>query len=224
MKFLGRSSKRVRFIVLGAVILMTGATAAFFAYNLVTHHREMAVFQSAADAETAGDEFKTSGDTAGAEADFTKAEKLYLQCLRRDINNEAAVTGLARVLAKQGRWREASHMWSRAMTLNPFKQEYRDEFVNSLLHCANYSALISYLESLPQGEQNEPQNIELKIFAEACSGQLLKTQELMVPLSSVRQPMWGLGWAAAEMLLDGTPHAPFTPDLMVRASSDYLRP
>lgn len=48
--------------------------------------------------------------------------------------------------------------------------------------------------------------------------------ELMVPLSSVRQPMWGLGWAAAEMLLDGTPHAPFTPDLMVRASSDYLRP
>lgn len=48
-------------------------------------------------------------------------------------------------------------------------------------------------------------------------------QELMVPLSSVRQPMWALGWAAADMLLDGTSHPPFTPDLMVRASSDYQR-
>jgi LacI family transcriptional regulator, galactose operon repressor len=48
-------------------------------------------------------------------------------------------------------------------------------------------------------------------------------QELMVPLSSVRQPMWGLGWAAADMLLDDTDHPPFTPDLIVRASSDHQR-
>lgn len=43
--------------------------------------------------------------------------------------------------------------------------------------------------------------------------------ELMVPLSSVRQPMWELGWAAADLLLTGTPHSPFIPELIVRASS-----
>lgn len=47
--------------------------------------------------------------------------------------------------------------------------------------------------------------------------------ELMTPLTSVRQPMRQLGWAAADLLLTDTPHAPFEPELIVRASSDFLR-
>jgi LacI family transcriptional regulator len=46
----------------------------------------------------------------------------------------------------------------------------------------------------------------------------------MTPLSSVRQPMRQLGWAAADLLLTDTPHALFEPELVVRASSDYTRP
>ena len=47
--------------------------------------------------------------------------------------------------------------------------------------------------------------------------------ELMTPLTSVRQPMRQLGWAAADLLLTGTPHALFEPELIVRASSDFPR-
>lgn len=47
--------------------------------------------------------------------------------------------------------------------------------------------------------------------------------ELMTPLSSVRQPMRQLGWAAADLLLTDTPHPPFRPELIVRASSDFSR-
>lgn len=44
--------------------------------------------------------------------------------------------------------------------------------------------------------------------------------ELMTPLSSVRQPMRQLGWAAADLLLTGQAHPLFEPELIVRASSD----
>ena len=47
--------------------------------------------------------------------------------------------------------------------------------------------------------------------------------ELMTPLTSVRQPMRQLGWAAADLLLTDTPHALFQPELIVRTSSDFLR-
>jgi LacI family transcriptional regulator len=47
--------------------------------------------------------------------------------------------------------------------------------------------------------------------------------ELMTPLSSVRQPMRQLGWAAADLLLTDTGHDLFEPELIVRASSDYQR-
>ena len=47
--------------------------------------------------------------------------------------------------------------------------------------------------------------------------------ELMTPLTSVRQPMRQLGWAAADLLLTGTPHSPFEPQLIVRTSSDHPR-
>jgi len=43
--------------------------------------------------------------------------------------------------------------------------------------------------------------------------------ELMTPLSSVRQPMRQLGWAAADLLLTETPHAPFQPELIVRVTA-----
>ncbi|HEY3337957.1 MAG TPA: LacI family DNA-binding transcriptional regulator [Propionicimonas sp.] len=47
--------------------------------------------------------------------------------------------------------------------------------------------------------------------------------ELMTPLTSVRQPMRQLGWAAADLLLTDTPHTLFEPELVVRASSDFQR-
>ena len=47
--------------------------------------------------------------------------------------------------------------------------------------------------------------------------------ELMTPLTSVRQPMRQLGWAAADLLLTDTPHTLFEPELIVRASSAFRR-
>lgn len=47
--------------------------------------------------------------------------------------------------------------------------------------------------------------------------------ELMTPLSSVRQPMRQLGWAAADLLLTDRPHPLFEPELVLRASSDVTR-
>jgi LacI family transcriptional regulator len=52
---------------------------------------------------------------------------------------------------------------------------------------------------------------------------LFLAAELMVPLSSVRQPMREMGWAAADLLLSGNPHQQFVPELIVRASSDFPR-
>lgn len=48
--------------------------------------------------------------------------------------------------------------------------------------------------------------------------------ELAVPLTSVRQPMRELGWAAADLLLTGQPHELFIPELVVRESSRHQRP
>jgi LacI family transcriptional regulator len=47
--------------------------------------------------------------------------------------------------------------------------------------------------------------------------------ELMTPLTSVRQPMRQLGWAAADLLLTETTHPLFEPELIIRASSDFTR-
>jgi LacI family transcriptional regulator len=50
--------------------------------------------------------------------------------------------------------------------------------------------------------------------------------ELMTPLTSVRQPMRQLGWAAADQLLTGADlagHAIFLPELVIRPSSDVWR-
>ena len=47
--------------------------------------------------------------------------------------------------------------------------------------------------------------------------------ELMTPLTSVRQPMRQLGWAAADLLLTDHPHTLFEPELVQRASSDFRR-
>jgi LacI family transcriptional regulator len=52
---------------------------------------------------------------------------------------------------------------------------------------------------------------------------LFLAAELMVPLSSVRQPMREMGWTAADLLLSGNSHPPFVPELVVRASSDFQR-
>jgi LacI family transcriptional regulator len=52
---------------------------------------------------------------------------------------------------------------------------------------------------------------------------LFLAAELMVPLSSVRQPMREMGWAAADLLLAGVSHPRFMPELIVRASSDFQR-
>jgi LacI family transcriptional regulator len=50
---------------------------------------------------------------------------------------------------------------------------------------------------------------------------IIFAREMMVPLTSVRQPMHDLGWTAVEMLLTGQPakHVSFQPQLIVRASS-----
>ena len=49
-------------------------------------------------------------------------------------------------------------------------------------------------------------------------------KELRTPLTSVRQPMHDIGWSAADLLLTGkTKQVRFSPELVVRASSDYHR-
>lgn len=49
-------------------------------------------------------------------------------------------------------------------------------------------------------------------------------KELWTPLSSVHQPMYELGWNAADLLLTGTVNqVRFCPELVIRASSDYTR-
>jgi LacI family transcriptional regulator len=52
---------------------------------------------------------------------------------------------------------------------------------------------------------------------------LFLSAELMVPLSSVRQPMREMGRAGADLLLAGNTDPAFTPELIVRASSDFDR-
>jgi len=49
-------------------------------------------------------------------------------------------------------------------------------------------------------------------------------KELRTPLTSVRQPMYDIGWNAADLLLTGTvKQVRFSPELVIRASSDYRR-
>ena len=49
-------------------------------------------------------------------------------------------------------------------------------------------------------------------------------KELRTPLTSVRQPMHDIGWNAADLLLtDTVKQVRFSPELVIRASSDYRR-
>lgn len=98
-----------------------------------------------------------------------------------------------------------------------------DEFppAPTAVFCINDIVALGALRELRRRGLRIPQDVAVVGYDD-----LYWAAELMTPLSSVRQPMRQLGWAAADRLLleaDPEPHILFRPELILRASSDYQR-
>lgn len=90
------------------------------------------------------------------------------------------------------------------------------------LFCINDIVALGVIRGLRTRGLRIPQDVAVVGYDD-----LYWASELMTPLTSVRQPMRQIGWAAADLLLRdplGATHTVFPPELIVRKSSDYQRP
>ena len=92
------------------------------------------------------------------------------------------------------------------------------------MFCINDLVALGVLRALRTAGLSVPEDVAIVGYDD-----LYWAAELSTPLSSVRQPMRQLGWAAADLLLDPPEQATttvFEPELVVRASSfqPALRP
>ncbi len=87
--------------------------------------------------------------------------------------------------------------------------------------CINDLVALGVLRALRTHRLSVPRDVAIVGYDD-----LYWAGELATPLSSVRQPMRQLGWAAADLLLthvEGAPNTLFEPELVIRASSDAPR-
>lgn len=90
------------------------------------------------------------------------------------------------------------------------------------IFCANDLIAFGALIALRDAGIRVPQDVSLVGFDD-----ITIAAQTSVPLTTVRQPMAELGWAAADMLLNpssGVRHEKFFPELVVRASTGEPRP
>lgn len=92
--------------------------------------------------------------------------------------------------------------------------------------CVNDLVALGTLRTLLQNGRSVPRDVAVVGYDDVTFASML-----MVPLTTVRQPTHDIGWAAADLLLrltngdapeatDGPPTTRFSPELVVRASSD----
>lgn len=87
------------------------------------------------------------------------------------------------------------------------------------IFCVNDIVALGVLRVLRERDIQVPEQIAVVGYDDVP---IIK--ELRTPLTSVRQPMYDIGWNAADLLLTGTvKQVRFSPELVVRASSDYQR-
>ena len=85
--------------------------------------------------------------------------------------------------------------------------------------CVNDIVALGVMRTLRERDVEVPQQMAVVGYDDVP---IIK--ELRTPLTSVRQPMHDIGWNAADLLLTGTvKQVRFSPELVVRASSDYHR-
>ena len=87
--------------------------------------------------------------------------------------------------------------------------------------CINDLVALGVLRALRKQRLSVPRDVAIVGYDD-----LYWAGELATPLSSVRQPMRQLSWAAADLLLsraEGAPNTLFEPELVIRASSDAPR-
>lgn len=82
--------------------------------------------------------------------------------------------------------------------------------------CANDLLAIGAMRSIRSQNLKIPTNIAIVGYDD-----IPVAAELITPLTSVRQPMYEMGWSAADFLLTGkhSPEQPFSPELVVREST-----
>ena len=133
--------------------------------------------------------------------------------------------GAAKAIAQFG----LSHDILVSTTVNVMNADSGCEAMNALLDqtpltgvfCVNDFVAMGALRAVRSRGLSVPSDVAIVGYDD-----IVFAREMMVPLTSVRQPMHELGWTAVEMLLHpekASGHVTFQPQLVVRESSLYDR-
>jgi len=114
-------------------------------------------------------------------------------------------------------------------TVNLMSADSGCEGMSVLLDRARLTAVFCVNDFVAMGALREIRSRGLSVPSDVAVvgyDDIVFAREMMVPLTSVRQPMHDLGWTAVEMLLNpdkASGHVTFQPQLVVRESSTYDR-
>ena len=119
------SKLKIAGLVLFLLVLMAGV--ALFVYFMVREQNRAASF------ETAVASFN--------EQDYPKANRLFLQVVSYDKNNEKAYMYLAKIAQEEGHWEREAEYWRQCMQLNQLEESYKELYCKALARGRNFTVL-----------------------------------------------------------------------------------
>ncbi len=144
-------------ILLALAIVILLLCIACVSVLLIQHHKKLERFNKA--------------KQAYMDEKYEDAKPLLRECLNDQYNDEEVNVMLAKIAENEEEWPQAVWHWQRASKLNPFKQEYTDAYLNSMMMTRDF-ALVA--EALNLRESQNPLTQEQYLMLAYCNFQLRK--------------------------------------------------
>ncbi len=166
-----KSNRRLKYILFGFAAVIALAVIAVFSIHSIKDARRIAQCRRAIAAADRGD--------------LENAEKLLLECFRKDPNNETVILKLAEVNEKTKRYRNAAAYYRALSALNPFVPAYTEGRLRTLDAGRLYSELVSDIQTM-SAEKREPYT-EYLIHAKLVQGDAKQARQLLDSLPESRK-------------------------------------
>jgi predicted Zn-dependent protease len=124
--------------------------------------------------------------------EYAEAEKLLINYLREDRNQENAWVKLAELYGKQKRWRQAARCWRFASSLNSLNEQYSRAYLEALLRTRSFREVAEAIDRLPEAEKKQFR--PTLCLAYLMGGQLDKAKPLLAALPAADDDVrvrWG---------------------------------
>ena len=119
-------------ILLSLAIVILLLCIACVSVLLIKHHKKLDRFNKA--------------KQAYLDEKYEDAKPLLRECLKDQYNDEEVNVMLAKIAENEDDWAQAAWHWQRVTKLNPFKPEYFDSYINSLMLTRDFRIVIDALD------------------------------------------------------------------------------